>query len=187
MQFDYGGFFARNSKGVLTGTSWSGLLGATDFNGIPQENVRYDSPTFAGFSVSASWGEDDFWDVAARYAGEWNGIKVAAAAAYADFVSPNVQGVSGASAASVGIASNGALFVNPAVLAKSVIQETRSWQVGAYVEHVPTGLWLYGAGGTIDADAAPGVVLGSDSHSFYYVKAGLRGEMDPSRPHRALR
>ena len=37
------------------------------------------SPTFAGFSVSASWGEDDFWDVAARYAGEWNGIKVAAA------------------------------------------------------------------------------------------------------------
>ena len=46
--------------------------------------VRYDLPTFAGFSVSASWGEDDFWDVAARYAGEWNGIKVAAAAAYSE-------------------------------------------------------------------------------------------------------
>ena len=53
-----------------------------DCNGLTQNVVRYDSPTFGGFSVSASWGEDDMWDVAARYAGEWGGFKLAAAAAY---------------------------------------------------------------------------------------------------------
>ena len=52
-------------------------------------SVRYDSPTFAGFSVSAAWGEDDIWDVAARYAGEWNGIKVAVAAAYGELTAPD--------------------------------------------------------------------------------------------------
>ena len=30
-----------------------------DCNGITENVVRYDSPVFAGFSMSASWGEDD--------------------------------------------------------------------------------------------------------------------------------
>ena len=54
--------------------------------------MRYDSPTWGGFSVGASWGEDDMWDVAARYAGEWNGIKVAAAAAYSVSTDENIVG-----------------------------------------------------------------------------------------------
>ncbi len=44
--------------------------------------VRYDSPAIAGFTMSASWGEDDMWDVALRYAGEFNGIKVAGGIGY---------------------------------------------------------------------------------------------------------
>ncbi|MBL8566790.1 MAG: hypothetical protein JNM89_13840 [Hyphomicrobiaceae bacterium] len=44
--------------------------------------VRYDSPTIGGFMVSASWGEDDMWDVALRYAGEFNGIKIAGGIGY---------------------------------------------------------------------------------------------------------
>ncbi len=46
--------------------------------------VRYDSPTFAGFVVTAAWGEDDIWDVALRYAGEFGSIKVAAGIAYGE-------------------------------------------------------------------------------------------------------
>ena len=53
-----------------------------DCNGLTENVIRYDSPTFRGFSVSASWGEDDMWDVAARYSGEFNGFKLAVAAAY---------------------------------------------------------------------------------------------------------
>ena len=54
--------------------------------------VRYNSPTFGGFSVGASWGEDDMWDVAARYAGEFNGFKLAAAAAYSVSTDENIVG-----------------------------------------------------------------------------------------------
>lgn len=44
--------------------------------------VRYDTPTMAGFQLSASAGEDDIWDVALRYAGEHAGFKLAAGIAY---------------------------------------------------------------------------------------------------------
>ena len=54
-------------------------------------SVRYDSPSFGGFSVSASWGEDDFWDVAARYAGEWADFKIAAAGAFSHVSDANVR------------------------------------------------------------------------------------------------
>ena len=85
--FEYRDFFLRRNDGSLSGFQWGGNTkcfggGAIgDCNGATQHVVRYDSPTFGGFSVSASWGEDDMWDVAARYAGEWNGIMFAAAAA----------------------------------------------------------------------------------------------------------
>ena len=39
--------------------------------------VRYDSPTFAGFSLSASYGEDDDWEVAGRYSGTVGDFKLA--------------------------------------------------------------------------------------------------------------
>ena len=42
------------------------------------------SPEFSGFVASASWGEDDFWDVALNYAGEFSGFKVAAGIGYGD-------------------------------------------------------------------------------------------------------
>ena len=40
------------------------------------------SPTFAGFTVQAAYGEDDLADVALRYAGEFNGIRVGAGIGY---------------------------------------------------------------------------------------------------------
>ncbi len=70
-----------------------GVIG--DCNGGTQNVVRYDSPTYAGFSVSASWGEDDMWDVAARYAGEHGGFKVAAAAAYNENSTDDAQDLFG--------------------------------------------------------------------------------------------
>ncbi|MGH1352697.1 MAG: porin [Methyloligellaceae bacterium] len=41
--------------------------------------VRYDSPTFAGFTLSAAWGEDDTSDVALYFAKTYQRFKVAAA------------------------------------------------------------------------------------------------------------
>ncbi|MFV0369942.1 MAG: porin, partial [Hyphomicrobiaceae bacterium] len=126
--------------------SWGagGLGAAGDCGGFagPQNVVRYDSPVFKGFSVSTSWGEDDMWDVAGRYAGEFNGIKLAVAAAY---FSQNETG-----------AGDGSY-----------------WEIGGYIQHVPTGLFLYGAYGA-DLDAADAVGVEQSEGDTWYIKAGLR-------------
>ncbi|MGD9671016.1 MAG: porin [Hyphomicrobiaceae bacterium] len=77
-----GSFFLRTPTGG-TGRQIRNLMGgnSTDSAQIGEGNrmnvVRYDSPALAGFKLSATWGEDDQWDVALRYAGEFNGLKLA--------------------------------------------------------------------------------------------------------------
>ncbi|MEQ1652651.1 MAG: porin [Hyphomicrobium sp.] len=149
--FDTNGFGMRTAGGALVGT-WGGYCGGMggswgDCNGATRTVVRYDSPTFAGFSMSASWGEDDMWDVAGRYSGEFNGIKIAAAAAYNEVTdeSLNASGPNG----------TGQYF-----------------QAGVYVQHVPTGLFVLGNYGQLDAENGAGVTIG-ESESFY-IKAGVR-------------
>jgi predicted porin len=55
-----------------------------NFDGLSRDDrIGYDTPTFAGFTLSSSWVTDDRWDVAARYAGDFGGVKLAAAISYA--------------------------------------------------------------------------------------------------------
>jgi hypothetical protein len=44
--------------------------------------IRYDSPTFFGFMLSASWGDNDFADVALRFKKEFGALRVAGAIGY---------------------------------------------------------------------------------------------------------
>ena len=53
-----------------------------DCAGYPYNGFRYDTPTWAGFSVSTGYYEDDVWDVAVKYAADWNSIKFSAAVGY---------------------------------------------------------------------------------------------------------
>jgi hypothetical protein len=147
--FDYGGFFLRNNAtGALTATPIAGIFKHIDWNGIPLNAVRYDSPTFGGFSVSASWGQDDFWDVAARYAGEWSGFKVAFAGAYFENTDDS------------GLPNNSA-------------DGTEHFQVGGYVQHIATGVWVYGAWGDYNNDVQEALGNVGEAETWY-VKAGLR-------------
>jgi hypothetical protein len=126
--------------------------------------------------VSGGWGEDDFWDVAARYAGEWAGFKVAASAAYTQWT-PDFRGPTG-------LANN--------------IDNTDYFQAGLYVEHIPSGVFGYGAYGRIQTDGVTNAVAGIGcSGGFlapacagtggnnikdgdtYYVKGGLRRRWHP--------
>src|SRR5262249_31088326 len=52
---------------------------------IRASSVRYISPTFMGFTFSASWGEDDFWSTALRYNSTFNSLQIAAGIAYSDW------------------------------------------------------------------------------------------------------
>lgn len=55
---------------------------AANLDGGRDDLIRYDSPSIYGFIVSASWGDDDYADIALRFKKEWNSIRVAAAVAY---------------------------------------------------------------------------------------------------------
>jgi len=128
---------------------------------IPMNGVRYDSPTLGGFSASATWGEDDFWDVALRYAGEHGGFKVAATATY------NWNGDEGSYTG----------FNTVTGLSNVVKRDASYFQVGAYLQHVSSGLFLYGAYGKEDNDNVLDTAVktaNQPSGDVWYVKAGLR-------------
>ena len=146
------------------GRTWGSVGGCTgggawgDCNGLTQNVVRYDTPTFGGFSASASWGEDDMWDVALRYAGEHHGFKFAVAAAYNEITGngdPNL------------------FFQGPNA------PETQYFQIGAYLQHIPTGLFLYGAYGNNELEGGSLGPAGSFESDTYYIKAGLRRNLNP--------
>lgn len=84
----YAGFDLVNNATATTGTGnrgnvqWGDLI--SNFDGLSRrDGIRYDTPTFAGFTVSTGWYEDDMWDVALRFAKQWNSVLVAAAISYA--------------------------------------------------------------------------------------------------------
>jgi predicted porin len=55
---------------------------ADNLDGARIDRVRYDTPSVYGFILSASWGEDDVYDVALRFKKEFNSIRIAAGIAY---------------------------------------------------------------------------------------------------------
>ncbi len=167
--FDGAGFRLRRADGTLAPVTW-GNLGfcysqarpwGGDCNGIVSEGVRYDSPTFAGFTVSASWAEDDFWEVAGRYAGEAGGFKLAAGIAYSENVDEKNQ--------------------QPLAPFKGfAVKETSYFQVGGYAQHLATGLFVHAAYGREDNS---GTVLLSgatpEDGEHWTVKAGIRQKWTP--------
>jgi hypothetical protein len=74
-------FLLRRQDGVLTTPVWGSFSGY-NFTGETANIVRYDSPTYAGFTFVASWGEDDMTDVGLYYAGEHAGFTINAGVAY---------------------------------------------------------------------------------------------------------
>ena len=71
-----GGFFATaRVVGLRTGTWGQRLGGRASIR--PAQSRPVQTPALAGFTVQAAVGEDNFWDVALRYAGEFSGFRLA--------------------------------------------------------------------------------------------------------------
>ena len=124
-----------------------------DCDGLVMNAVRYDTPTLAGFSASASWGQDDDWQIAARYAGELSGFKLLFGAGYSGSTDENLA----------------------VALPNLIKKDTNYFQIGGYAEHLATGLFIHGAYGHEDNGGtllAGGVVPPDSAH--WYVKAGIR-------------
>ena len=113
--------------------------------------IRYDTPSFAGFKLSAAWGEneadEDVWDVALRYAGEFGAFRVAAGAGYNE---TDDQGSSREESVLGGSAS---------------------------IKHTPTGLFLSGGAAVHNRDGAGSPGAGeTDSASQWHIQAGIERE-----------
>ncbi len=174
IMYDINGFALRRKGSGVQVSNWGSLATCQSFNGdgvglgidcdgVPNNNVRYDTPTFAGFSGSASWGEDDTWAVAGRYAGEFSGFKLAAAIGYYENTDDN-----GAGAKELAEKLRGG-------------KQSAALQAGAYIQHVPTGLFAYGAYGKDYNDVTGARFAGQqqkDAESYYF-KAGIRQKFLP--------
>jgi predicted porin len=119
--------------------------------------VRYDSPTYSGFSASASYGEDDDWEVAARYTGETGGFKLAFGIGYSVNTDESTQ--------------------PPAV---SLGKDSEFFQAGGYVQHIASGLLVHAAYGAEDNNGKHTLVGIAEPNSHqWYVKGGIRQQWLP--------
>ena len=82
-----GGFAIRLKNGGLSNVTLGDVY--NHLNGDTANVVRYDTPTIAGVVLSASYGEDDIWDIGARYEGHLAGFKLSAAIAYSRVTDEN--------------------------------------------------------------------------------------------------
>ena len=187
--FEGPGFFLSGGHGNghfgLQGLTWSNFthcdsvapigagIGADCNTALPVNAVRYDSPTFGGFSVSTSMGEQTFYDVAAKYAADWNSIKVSAAVGYSK-VLDELYGL------------NQLRFPGPGFQ-----KDDDTWEVGISMMHVPSGLWVYGMwqniaiNGTNRTVGGPCAVTGagcgsgSNNSDTWFMKAGIKRTWTP--------
>ncbi|MGH9421055.1 MAG: hypothetical protein ACRD3J_13850, partial [Thermoanaerobaculia bacterium] len=126
-----GSMFITQGGATPDTVTWGNLMGQNILGiaGLNRSNaVRYDTPTYGGFTFGASWGEDDMWDAALRYAGEHAGFRVAAAVSY----SRNACGV------------NDCNDTAPYTTALKDAEENK-WQGSASIMHVASGVFLSGA------------------------------------------
>ncbi len=149
-----GGFFLRGSTGALNASSipnmsartWANILhgnsGISNLSDETRNNViKYVSPTVMGFIVSASWGEDDMWDVALRYAGEFSGFKLAAGAAYTQVSDANLGSAAGNNHFN---GCTDTVNFGAAVDGVGRDRDCSSFAVAASLMHVATGLYITG-------------------------------------------
>jgi predicted porin len=149
--------FQIRVNGALQSTKWSDLMGGYN-NGTPGQSglrnvVRYDTPAIAGFTGTASWGEDDQWEMVLDYKNDIGDFKVSGRIGYGQSTDPTVN--RGQCTASVGTG------------------DCQYWGASAVVMHTPTGLFLYGAYGDNKIDLKP-VDAGQDDNSdMWFIQAGI--------------
>jgi predicted porin len=149
------GAFQLRSGGqaVAGGLTWGNIMQGFN-NGTPGQDgrrniVKYDSPEFAGFVASVSWGEDDLWDTSLSYKGKIQDIKLLGRVGYGESTDPSATKCGG-----------------PAGGFKCTW-----WGVAGTAMHEPTGLYVYGGYGEQKIDSlAPAL---EDSSTAWFVQAGI--------------
>ena len=172
-----GGFFPAGNGGTSAPISWAHALnGGISFDTARRNHVLYESPTLAGFSVAAAVAENDFWDVALKYAGEFGDFRLAG------FIGHSVdkEGANHIATSFQSFPFDIDVSVN-----STKVTDTKG---SASIMHVPTGLFLNVAAGqrklggsTLNADLSLfGFPIGSGEMAlaardpvFWHVAGGI--------------
>jgi hypothetical protein len=125
---------------------------ASNLSGLGRDDIiRYDSPSLHGFILSASWGDNDLADVALRYKGEWNSLRVAAGIAWGyDGTGPN----------------------DP-FLDDNIASEYEIIAGSVSVMHIPTGIFVNASAAEKEYE------VGLDNASYWAVQAGIERKWLP--------
>ena len=171
------GLRLRSNGSELSGLSWRRLLkdtGDQAGEGDRENVVRYETPEYAGFAAVAAWGEDDFWDVGLKYAGDIGDFKLIGRVAYSETTDGGAD--TGCVSNTIGISD----------------AECNSLGGSVSVMHEPTGLYANFAAGVFTdeliqnspadvGDDVPGFAgAGADDEStFWAVQAGIERKWNP--------
>ena len=162
-----GGMILRGKNGQFGGAAsfnWTAAIrGHESFDTFRRDHVLYETPSLYGFTLQAAVANDNFWDVALRYAGEFNGIRIAAGIGYLEDTNFNAP------------------FQNfnqaGALCTTNCDVKVKDLKGSASVLHVPTGLFLTGAAGQRELSGSQvGTVAtqytGPDAR-FWYLAGGV--------------
>ena len=152
-ELHYNGRFFLKQGGT---TNYTDLIWDNVANNLDNQRVnavRYDTPEFHGFVATASWGEDDIWDVGIRFDKKFldERIHIKAGVAYTDDNQPTSAAVN-----------------NPR-------DEPNDLVASAGISDKETGLYFYGAYGHRDFDEQP--VGFTDEASYYYGQVGINRKL----------
>ena len=163
------GFFLRDSAGGTSALTWRRLIrdtGDQPGEGRRYNLVKYDTPALAGFKATASWGDDDVWEVGARYEGELAGFKLGAGIAYGESTDNNAPIAISCMAGGSQVAATGS--------------DSRCSQIGGSISimHTVSGIYAnFGAGQlTDDLISASTRFAGTgadDTSTFWAVEGGI--------------
>jgi predicted porin len=161
------GLFSNGTTDATGAFSWRRLIqdnGDQAGEGRRSTLIKYDTPTWQGFTGTVNWGEDDFWEIGARYTGELSGFKIAAGIAYGE----NTQNKTGAGSVGFECLSQNRVVDRPA----------SCHQIGGSISvmHVESGLYVnFGAGQKTDdlINQAKGFGAADDTSTFYAVEGGI--------------
>ena len=163
-----GGMILRGNDGLLgsaTSLNWGAAIrGNESWDTTRRNHVLYETPTLHGFTVQAAVAEDNYWDVALRYAGEFNGIRVAFGIGYQENSEFN------APASPFGVATTGDLCTTLCDAKATDLKGALS------VLHVPTGLFFTGSMGRREVEgtnAAVGSVYTGPDLTYWQVAGGI--------------
>ncbi|MFM9845752.1 MAG: hypothetical protein ACKVP3_01150, partial [Hyphomicrobiaceae bacterium] len=159
-----GGMILRGTNGNIgfIVQNWGNAIrGHESWDTSRRNHILYETPTLAGFNIQAAYAEDNYWDIALRYAGEHHGFRLAFGIGYQEDSEFN----GGAQAGENGTG----IFCTTRCDAK-----TKELKGSASILHVATGLFLTGSAGTRELDATiPNAYLGPDAE-YWHLAWGVR-------------